>query len=112
MRLWRGHWIKQPKPWAPAWLVNALGVDYFGHVVVVIFSIPGGSEEAVLVQIGRLTQLRELLLDLSGSQVTDVGLVHLKGLTNLNLSYARNTRVTDGGVKNLQRTLPNLKMCR
>ena len=64
--------------------------------------------DAGLAHLEGLTKLA--YLDLSGFQVTDVGLVHLKGLTNLNLGYTRNTRVTDGGVKNLQRTLPNLKI--
>ena len=48
------------KPWAPAWLVELLGVDYFGHVAVVQLRMP-------------------LLTNLSDTHVTDAGLLHLKG---------------------------------
>ena len=36
----------------------------------------------------------------------------LKGLTNLSKLDVRYTRVTDAGVKELQQTLPNLKVDR
>ena len=33
---WRfGKNISGAKPWAPRWLVDLIGVDYFGHVTVV-----------------------------------------------------------------------------
>ncbi len=46
------------------------------------------------------------------TKVTDAGLVHLKGMTNLrrlNLIY---TNVTDAGVKKLQAALPKCKISR
>ena len=46
-------------------------------------------------------------LELSGTQVTDAGLVHLKGLSKLNFLYLGRTQVTDAGVKDLQEALPN-----
>ena len=30
-----GMFIASHKPWAPGWLVNLVGVDYFGHVTTV-----------------------------------------------------------------------------
>jgi hypothetical protein len=53
-----------------------------------------------------LTSLQELFLD--GTAVTDGGLVHLHGLTRLNMLRLTNTKVTDAGVAELQRALPNL----
>jgi hypothetical protein len=49
---------------------------------------------------------------LSGTKVTDAGLVHLRVLTklqNLNLS---NTQVTDAGVAELKGALPNVRIDR
>jgi len=39
---------------------------------------------------------------LDGTQVTDAGLVHLKGLTNLEYLYLRKTQVTDAGIAKLE----------
>ena len=42
-----------------------------------------------------------------GTRVTDAGLVHLKGLTRLQVLDVSSTQVTDGGVQKLQQSLPN-----
>ena len=47
------------------------------------------------------------MLFLVDTQVTDVGLEHLKGLTSLRELLLFETQVTDEGVANLQRALPN-----
>ena len=44
---------------------------------------------------------------LSHTQITDAGLVHLKGLTQLEWLDLERTQVTDAGVKELQKALPN-----
>ena len=49
-------------------------------------------------------------LDLRDTQVTDSGLVHLKGLTNLEQLKLSGTQVTDAGVKELQKALPNCEI--
>ena len=46
----------------------------------------------------------------SGYKLTDTGLVHLKGLTNLQSLSLISTKVTDAGVKDLQAALPNCKI--
>ena len=52
-----------------------------------------------------LAKLQDLGL---GNGVTDAGLVHLKGLTNLtNLILPYHTQVTDAGVAELKKALPN-----
>ena len=62
--------------------------------------------DAGLVHLAGLTSLE--LLDLSRTRVTDAGLVHLAGLTNLKVVDLSGTRITDEGVSALMRTRPNL----
>ena len=47
------------------------------------------------------------MLDLLGTEVTDAGLEHLKGLSELQSLDIHNTKVTDEGVKKLRQALPN-----
>ena len=61
--------------------------------------------DAGLVHLKGLTNLQTLYL--YRTKVTDAGLVHLKGLTNLQFLSLYNTKVTDEGVKKLQTALPN-----
>ena len=49
-------------------------------------------------------------VNLMRTQITDEGLVHLKALTRLqDLSFGRN-KITDAGVADLQKALPNCKI--
>jgi internalin A len=111
------------KPWAPRWVVNLVGVDYFGHVVRVTLGPPTATD-TMMVQLGRLTGLQQLILyDTSISDarmvhlkslsnltilmlirapVTDAGLAHLKGMTNLSTLDLRRTMVTDAGLAHLK----------
>jgi hypothetical protein len=50
------------------------------------------------------------MLYLSDTQVTDTGLEHLKGLTNLERLELNRTQVTDEGVRKLQEALPNCEI--
>ena len=52
------------------------------------------------------------MLDLNFTQVTDAGLVHLTGLTKLKDLRLVGTQVTDQGVSELQKTLPNVQVTR
>ena len=47
------------------------------------------------------------MLDLSGTEIDDAGLVHIDGLSNLQELYISETKVTDRGLVNL-RGLPKL----
>jgi hypothetical protein len=135
---WRdGDLIPGGKPCAPGWLVDLIGVDYFGHVTAVgLYPDRTGSDDAVLAHVGRLTRLQSLAynsfdaevtdaglahvsglinlsyLGLSNTQVTDAGLVHLKGLTKLESMNLESTRVTDAGVRELKRALPSVTVHR
>ena len=109
------------KPRWPRWLVDRLGVDYFGHVAAVFANRVSDTE---LVPIGdldgleclilgnsavtddglaHLDELRQLrILNLQNTEVTDAGLRHLKGLTNLRVLGLGGTRVSDAGIVHLK----------
>ena len=46
-------------------------------------------------------------LYLNGTQITDAGMVRLKGLTKLDELNLEETQVTDTGIAELQQALPN-----
>jgi hypothetical protein len=47
-------------------------------------------------------------LNLSSTQITDAGLVHVKGLTRLTKLNLSSTQVTDAGIQQLKQSLPKL----
>ena len=63
-----------------------------------------------LVHLKGMTKLD--LLILSDTQVTAAGLMHLKGLTNLERLNLYGTKVTAAAVNKLQQALPNCKISR
>ena len=66
---------------------------------------PGDRDLELVAKLSRLEDL-----DLTGSPVTDAGLVHLEKLTSLRWLKLWQTQVTDVGVKRLQRALPKAKI--
>ncbi|HEV3309630.1 MAG TPA: hypothetical protein VG815_03830, partial [Chloroflexota bacterium] len=95
-----GNDIPGGEPWAPWWLVDLVGVDYFGHVTDVWFHSSSLKAGAALVQAQRLTQIERL--SLYDSSVRDADLADLKGLTKLSALILYNTHVTDAGLSNLK----------
>ncbi|MCE9546761.1 MAG: hypothetical protein K8T25_14875 [Planctomycetia bacterium] len=117
--------MKDPPKW-PTWLLDAVGVDYFGTVKYVIFLagatdtdlkplqalttvqglclMNGNISDAGLEQLKNLTALKGL--NLYDTQVTDAGIEHLKGLTALRELELEETQVTDAGVARLKKLLP------
>ena len=67
-------------PLVPEWLREWLGPDYFHSV--------------------RVVRLR-------GTQISDAGLAHLKGLTALEWLALNNTQISDAGIEELEAALPN-----
>jgi hypothetical protein len=61
-----------------------------------------------LVHLKGLTNLTVILL--YRTQVSDAGLVHLKGLTNLSYLQLDGTQVPDAGVQELKQALPSLRI--
>ena len=116
-------------------LVNLVGIDYFGHVTEACAdNMSAATLDEVLPKVGRLAQVQSLRLSnsaisdaglvhlkgmtnlsvllLDHTQVSDAGLVHLKGLTNFSFLELDGTQVTDAGVKELTRALPSLRIIR
>ena len=77
--------------------------DDQGRVVELNLSSTEITDEG-LMHLKGLTNLRGL--DLWRTQITDAGLLHLKGLTKLQNLDLRDTKVTDAGVAELQQSLP------
>jgi hypothetical protein len=71
------------KPWCPRWLVDRLGPDYFGHVAAL--NLGDDATDIEMEAVGRLTQLRGF--GAYKAKVTDAGMVHLRGLTDLESVY-------------------------
>jgi Leucine rich repeat/Leucine Rich repeat len=97
--LQHGQPISIPERWARAWVVHSLGRDYFEDVVYVDL-VDRASDDA-LSAVGQLAGTQELYL--SNSSVTDVGLGHIRGLSQLRRLDLSNTRVTDHGMVHLRR---------
>jgi hypothetical protein len=87
-----GVLIPNGKPWWPRWLIDLVGVDYFGNVAYV--ELDQNGSDAELSQIGRLKQLKGLRLT-DPFFVTDAGLAQLDGLTNLKYLYLQGEHVTN-----------------
>jgi internalin A len=94
-----GKSIPGGQPWAPRWLVDLIGIHYFGQVTAVGLA-SSSTADATLAQVGRLTGLR--FLTLPGSNVTDAGLMHLKRLDKLSQLDLVGTHVTDAGLVHLK----------
>jgi DNA-binding transcriptional ArsR family regulator len=119
-----GKSILGARPWAPGWLVDLIGVDYFGHVTGVGIWSTSPATDAAIAHVGKLSRIEQLglpssttdddclaqltglteltHLDLSGTQVTDAGLVHLRGLSKLSYLSLADTHVSDAGLTHLR----------
>jgi hypothetical protein len=85
------------EPWAPKPLLDLLGLDYFGHIVIVEFA--AGASDREMPYVARLGRLETL--NLHGSSVTSAGLEHLRALTRLEHLRLDRTKVTDEGLAHL-----------
>jgi internalin A len=85
---------------APKWLVDLIGIDYFGNVVWVIFRIGKGGSDAELAQAATFDRLGVLVVH--SSRITDAGLEHLRSLTGLGDLCLRNSKISDNGLVNLE----------
>lgn len=109
------HIISDQVPGWPKWVVDRVGLEHFGDVRQVTFRriYAGGftafwpSVDEALAHLGNLGQLRNLTL--TKSLVTDAGLPHLEGLSNLQTLMLRGcNEVSDAGLSHLRR-MTNLK---
>ena len=87
------------KPPAPGWLVDRLGVDYFGHVsAVFIWNLK--SPDRGLAQIANLTRLEALEIE-GGLRLSDSGFAHLASLTRLEWLGIPRANLTDARLADL-----------
>lgn len=84
--------------------------DSPGKPVIRVDFLHADVTDAGLVHLKGLTELQSL--DLMATNVSDAGLEHLRGLTRLQSLNLMATKVTDAGVKDLQMALPNCKINR
>ena len=117
---WRNGRKFPGKPWAPEWLIGAIGVDYFGRVAGVRYSPYSRVRLADLKYLGDLSDLdlsftdftddglenlagltNLVTLNLEATQITDAGLIHLGRLTKLGTLYLPDDRITDAGLPHL-----------
>jgi hypothetical protein len=92
-------------PPVPAWLRKLFGDDFFQKVACVYLN----DTQVVDDDLALITNLSELneLLDLSRTQVTDMGLQYLKAFTRLESLRLSGTKITDNGLDHLT-ALPQL----
>ena len=81
-----------------------------GKPVIGVYLASTKVTDAGLVHLKGMMNLQ--MLHLYNTKVTDAGLVHLKGLTKLQFLTLDRTKVTDAGVKKLQAALPKCKIVR
>src|SRR5579872_6105606 len=101
IRLIRGHYETLKR--GPNWLRECIGDDWMLAVDDEINSIDlSGTAitDAGLVHISRLPKLQELHLD--GTHIGDSGLAHLNDLTSLEILSLSGTRISDSGLANLK----------
>ncbi len=107
---------QNPQPPAPEWLRKAVGEEYFRKVVTVDFAVGAGLRRKGPVSNATDDDLRHLesltdieTLELGNNfDVTDTGLVHLRGLKQLKTLYLYRTSVSGPGLIHLAR-LPELE---
>ena len=71
---------------------------------------PETTDEQLAKTVKRLTKLERLALVGTLTKVTDAGLEHLKGLTNLEGLWLDHTKVTDADVARLKQALPDCQI--
>jgi internalin A len=109
--LYDWEWRDEPdipagKLWAPRWLVDQVGIDYFGHVISVTLDSSSMASDSTLELVARFKRLREL--GVARPSVTDAGVAHLEGLSDLSWLGLPNTQVTNAGLAHI-RGLTKLK---
>ena len=97
------------EPIEPIWLRKLVGDDFFCSIVHVFLN---GSRitDTWLVHLHGLSHVQ--VLSLQGTKVTDAGLAHLQGLGQLRKLMLTDSKVTNEGVKKLQQALPHCKIQR
>ena len=91
--------------WAPQWLLDLLGVDFFCNVTMVHVYKNTNLADDDLKQLQAFPDLQCLYID--RTTIGDAGLLHLTALSRLQFLYLDRTCVTDAGLASLTK-LPKL----
>ena len=96
-----GLTVYHRSPRVPRWLLDMIGVDYFGSVVVVGVATGGPPPAGLVASIAQLNRLEELAL--SSSFLNDDEMAHIGGLTTLTKLVLCGSRFTEAGFTKLSR---------
>ncbi len=86
-----------------------LGEDFFNEAKSVAFVRTPGAKDDDLANLKELSALQSVAF-LGTHKVTDAGLANLKQLRYLQTLYLVGTKVTDAGVDDFHRALPNCQI--
>jgi hypothetical protein len=106
---WKNRrYIGRGAPWWPQWLVDRVGIDYFGTVRMAVIGERGSDLDMALI--GQLTRLEGLII--ASPKVSDAGMEHLKGLNRLESLVLWDAAISETGLSHLQalRGLQSLKL--
>lgn len=113
-----GQFTDKTEPAGPAWLREVLGQDFFANVVAAQVNTDSGMEklkafphiqslqivgavtDAGMKHVKGLSQLRELLLQ--GVPITDAGVAHVEDMSELRTLDLAATRITDHGLEHFK----------
>src|SRR5262249_58443110 len=105
----RGYRNRNARPWAPAWLRNRLGDEFFQEVTSVQF-LNRPLTDHDLAPLARLDCLEELAI--SGAPITDAGLKYIANLKELRTLHLWETAViTEAGIAHLRSLTKLTTMC-
>ncbi len=101
---------KLNEPFGPAWLRDLLGENFFSEVTEVELNLAAEDDE-IAVFIGSIEDFPYLTeLRLCTPSLTDAGLAKLKGLTQLKDLTLLESNVSNTGIADIQKALPNCKI--
>jgi internalin A len=87
------------EPIWPRWLIERVGIDYFGHVVMV--GLGKSATDLEMAHVGRLPRLVTLNAP-NVKEITDAGAAHLAGLADLESVSLSGSKVTGGALANFR----------
>jgi hypothetical protein len=98
-----GRFLRSGKPHVPRWLLDRLGPDFFYRVkrVDIVGGFGGHADDDLMTKVAWLSDLESLNLD-GNKDVTEVGVAHLQGMTQLLYLGLSETGVRDAGLAHLK----------
>lgn len=95
-----GNWTGKTEPSAPAWLRKGVGEEYFRRVAIVNVDQPSDPSNDDLAVLADLRGVKQITL-YDRKRITDAGLAHLSGMTDLRKLALNGTSVTGPGLRHI-----------